>query len=425
MKNIISLLTLIFFCPLLSGQVTIENNSSQIDNAHKSNEYDLGLETERINFWTTGEVFGESGFYGQLPISQLYESNDTISFSGIVKNYGTIAVTPQLQISVKNSYGIEVYTQSITMNHELEPGQSDTLTTLAPYFKFNECYSGYVKFDFSTSIIGHIDDNPENNVRSDSTLLTFFNFARDNDSITGSISACDFAGGCHNGNRIGVIYSFSDSQRIRSVDFWVSESTQVGSTFIPILFTYDECENDWVEFASGTLYEINEEDLGTLKSVIISDDNYVYVLENEEDVLVAIECYSEFESGSIAIGIDETTPTNGYENRIYLASENVWTCLEANYVPVIRLNFEIWEDITTNDQYDIGIFPNPTTGIIKIEDSDASFVEVVNIAGKTLKRYVINSNNSQIDLSEFENGTYFLEIHIDNKVIVKKIILIK
>ena len=56
------------------------------------------------------------------------------------------------------------------------------------------------------------------------------------------------------------------------------------------------------EFASGTLYEINEEDLGTLKSVIISDDNYVYVLENEEDVLVAIECYSEFESGSIAIG---------------------------------------------------------------------------------------------------------------------------
>ncbi|MDD3860595.1 MAG: T9SS type A sorting domain-containing protein [Bacteroidales bacterium] len=427
MKNLALVFALLFSSLLLSAQVIEENEDFQNDTIVRSFDYDIGIEAERVNFWSNGEVFGESGFYGQIPIVQTYGSNNIISFSAIIQNYGTVAVTPQLNISVKDRDNEEIYSQNVTLSYELEPGESDTLTTQAPYFNFEDYHQlGFIKFDFSCSIVGNIDENLENNTKSDSTEITYLRFARDNNNVTGSISPCDFVGGCIDSDKIGVIYTFNASHSIGSIDFWVDESTPIGSGFVPKLLEFDEDANDWVEFASGSYYEISEEDLGSLKSFSFIDYCYVYVPPNEQiEVLVAIEFYYGFETSGLAIGIDHTTPTNGFENLIYLTSQNVWTQLESNFSPIIRMTIAWDHNLNNNNNKDLCLFPNPTSGTVQFENFQARMVEVVNIDGQTVKICELKEANSQIDLSDLENGSYFLKLLIDDKFIVKKVILIK
>lgn len=57
-------------------------------------------------------------------------------------------------------------------------------------------------------------------------------------------------------------------------------------------------------------------------------------------------------------------------------------------------------------------YPNPTTSTIVIERKNALSVpyELFNSSGKSLKTGIINSKNSTLDLSDFPQGLYFLQV---------------
>jgi hypothetical protein len=70
----------------------------------------------------------------------------------------------------------------------------------------------------------------------------------------------------------------------------------------------------------------------------------------------------------------------------------------------------------------IKVYPNPTTGIVRIsspENATIDKIEIVDILGKTVS--VKTANTSQIDISEFSNGIYILKIHSGKSVFQKKI----
>ena len=73
------------------------------------------------------------------------------------------------------------------------------------------------------------------------------------------------------------------------------------------------------------------------------------------------------------------------------------------------------------------VFPNPTSGIITISHSIFKNKDVEILIFNTFGRNVMNIRNSRIlDLSEFENGIYFIVIYSGNgEMIQEKIILIK
>ncbi len=59
----------------------------------------------------------------------------------------------------------------------------------------------------------------------------------------------------------------------------------------------------------------------------------------------------------------------------------------------------------------LSVFPNPTNGLIKIEGSlEIINVEIKNVAGQLL----INQKASEIDLTPFDNGFYFINVLTDN-----------
>jgi len=71
---------------------------------------------------------------------------------------------------------------------------------------------------------------------------------------------------------------------------------------------------------------------------------------------------------------------------------------------------------------DFNVYPNPTAGLVNIECEQIIFYEIYNNQGVLLKE----GAKSQINLTEYENGYYFIKIS-DQKgaFVVKKILLIK
>lgn len=72
------------------------------------------------------------------------------------------------------------------------------------------------------------------------------------------------------------------------------------------------------------------------------------------------------------------------------------------------------------------IYPNPTGGIININVNDASgksFVSVYNILGEVIISKEVSSDNSQIDLSNVQAGTYFISIRNNDSVRTEKVVV--
>lgn len=76
---------------------------------------------------------------------------------------------------------------------------------------------------------------------------------------------------------------------------------------------------------------------------------------------------------------------------------------------------------------DFNVYPNPTHGNITINLSNASnaLIDIIDINGKVLKTKQVNNTTNTFNLSDFENGIYFVKVNTNNKIITKKISLIK
>lgn len=72
------------------------------------------------------------------------------------------------------------------------------------------------------------------------------------------------------------------------------------------------------------------------------------------------------------------------------------------------------------------VYPNPTSNIINIEvlsNLDNLLVEIYNSNGQSIKKYIINKKISQLDLSTYQQGIYYIQIFQKNQLIsYKKII---
>ena len=67
----------------------------------------------------------------------------------------------------------------------------------------------------------------------------------------------------------------------------------------------------------------------------------------------------------------------------------------------------------------INIFPNPTKGIIKIDENNIKVVLITNQSGEI----ILESKSNIIDLSDKPKGVYFIKIVTDNNAFVDKIIV--
>ncbi len=78
--------------------------------------------------------------------------------------------------------------------------------------------------------------------------------------------------------------------------------------------------------------------------------------------------------------------------------------------------------ITTEEESNMLVYPNPTTGLVTIANSAPTDISVFNMTGSMVKA---ERNVVQMDLSDLPDGVYFLKFGNQNEQIMKKIVLIK
>jgi hypothetical protein len=76
--------------------------------------------------------------------------------------------------------------------------------------------------------------------------------------------------------------------------------------------------------------------------------------------------------------------------------------------------------ITDLEEYDVVLYPNPTTGKVMITSSiKPKAVRVVDISGKAVDMTLFNSS---FDIQSFMSGIYIVRIEIGEQVVYKKIV---
>jgi hypothetical protein len=94
------------------------------------------------------------------------------------------------------------------------------------------------------------------------------------------------------------------------------------------------------------------------------------------------------------------------------------------YVIVDEMSFEDVMDVTTVDQAKVEVYPNPFSSELRIDTKvKVDKLELWNINGQAQKiDYTIIGESIELSSNNLESGVYFLHIHSDNGLIVKKLI---
>lgn len=76
-------------------------------------------------------------------------------------------------------------------------------------------------------------------------------------------------------------------------------------------------------------------------------------------------------------------------------------------------------EVNSQPASSLRVFPNPANGTLNVEGPMSS-VEVFNTLGQRMMSKEVNGNFTQIDLSEYGNGMYFLRVNHNGETIVRK-----
>ena len=83
-----------------------------------------------------------------------------------------------------------------------------------------------------------------------------------------------------------------------------------------------------------------------------------------------------------------------------------------------------------NSRVDVTVFPNPTSGLFSINLAERQLVnsyQLVDMDGRTILTQNVNGETSTIELdaAQISNGTYFIQIQLENGVVVKPVVVMK
>jgi hypothetical protein len=92
------------------------------------------------------------------------------------------------------------------------------------------------------------------------------------------------------------------------------------------------------------------------------------------------------------------------------------------FVDDISFTFPVGIIEPGKDSQSIYIFPNPATESVTIETPQNTIIEILNLPGQVIKSVHAVSNKTNIDISSFPDGIYFVKLKTESGVEVKKFI---
>ena len=193
-----------------------------------------------------------------------------------------------------------------------------------------------------------------------------------------------------------------------NLSFHYDESDDVFyAIFQEIQSTASVAEYNFNSNTFNKIYPLDTAQFGSGSFVAHSD---AYVDQNNDILVYNFEGISivNVNTGSVK---SRATPTNGkdpFEIGMY-------------YDPSIT------SSVVEITQPNIKLFPNPANSIIQIWGIKNSEVEVsiLDINGRTMEEFKVESENALIDISSLENGIYFLLLSVNDMLVTRKLYIHK
>lgn len=160
----------------------------------------------------------------------------------------------------------------------------------------------------------------------------------------------------------------------------------------------------------------NSKILSQLSSVNFNDDFNLFKLDNP--IIVKDSFYigfKQFENSFLPVGLDKNSNTS---EKIYYKVDNNW--FQNNVIKgslMIRPVFSKSDYVLTNNENKkfkktISIFPNPSRGIFNLS-TKVENISIYSLDGKIIKSA---KNTDRINLQEFKNGYYLIQVEDDNRI---------
>ena len=84
-----------------------------------------------------------------------------------------------------------------------------------------------------------------------------------------------------------------------------------------------------------------------------------------------------------------------------------------------------WINVAETEDVNVMIYPNPASDVVKVTtvNGQQSTVRIYNILGMLVEEIEINSNETEINVSDYNPGIYFFNIQTENGNVTKKIVV--
>tara|TARA_B110000858_G_scaffold6362_1_gene7008 strand:- start:412 stop:2271 length:1860 start_codon:yes stop_codon:yes gene_type:complete len=388
---------------------------------------------QNVSSWIFGENSGGAE-YGRTPISQV-EQNYFIGSS--VYNYGSVDQTNV--VSNGNFSGPTTLTSS-TISSIIESDSTKAIESLNSVSLSVGNYTGSVTVISMGDTLGsaNFDNNTylrnfeiTNDVYS---LDGIGNHPADYESI-GSLGSNSWAD-VSDGLVCGTFYPLRQEETLNSVKAFITSSTMAQSEVILYIL-------DSLSFTSGLfsnsiftseLYTVTAQDVnnGFIDIPVANNIGWDPINNTStwENVTLgiggyyaAIELYSGGNTYDIRILDDNTVGQPAWSSAIWYPGDQAYSNGNAF---AIRMNFGASVDLVESSANKLQIFPNPAKDFlgITLENNLPSELTLMDVSGKVVLEKTF-TNSSNINLSNFNNGIYFLSISNNSKIVTKRVNVVK
>ena len=184
-------------------------------------------------------------------------------------------------------------------------------------------------------------------------------------------------------------------------------------------------DGDFVQLNGGGWFSLNNNS-ANYSGVQYGNHNIRIVCEGQPVVAGwAVDSFNQY--GELLYLEDDkdysiTLNTNGLEFGNYHAILHVEVTNDENLDLTIPLNLTVSVDnvvdIMSNEYH---VYPNPTTGIVKIEAENIQNISIYNMLGKLMFESALSGNSFECDFSNNESGVYIVRIETVQGIVTKRI----
>jgi len=413
--------SIVFILVLMTSLISHAQNDLSLDSAfHRSN---------------VGEYYSNGLEYYQMPITQLRP----IEFSALVSNNGATDISNcylQVDMMYSNTVIQSIYSDSVLI-------QSSTQDSL--YCNSVIDLSGQIQgqYEFIVSVYSDSSElNYANNIDTIHFEITDNMLSRSDFEIVDSTKyyyhdSLDY-------RSFGYVFKVESDACLSAIYPWfthyIGNSQPSSGGVYASLFKLDSINNEFEYLTmSGIMTQpMNSSELGSPYNIPFSSSAHPYALLEEQNVyLVTVNTPNNLHEFYLSQTTIDSTLYRAFSNlspgsvfshnEVVLDGRMIMMDIEFGNATFCNLNLH------ENRKVEIALFPNPSSGMLTIHSESNSFqnpkISIYSINGFKLKEFELNDGtfmgDISLDITDLDNGAYFLHYEDENNSIIKKIQLLK